>query len=345
MNYNRVGFVGTTLLFFLMISPAGAESVADKLKQTLDKLKQLQGQQQPNQASSPAGQAAAPNQNNAANGGDKTSSSVSSGGSKAAGSGGAGPDVIGLRLRMTPAEVELALKTRPNLKNIHASHGIWKYPRPNSNTYADIPGGQFHSLTRGYDDAHLKNQFGTYGPIGEGVIVHFAPVPGKERVVGVSRIQNLPEGKQPEYDTLIKSFIEKYGTPTFRSADGQRIAWMYDANFQLKAKSTTDPYKACIEVPRTNRGTIHNLERNITWELARPDNSAAGSLSRCGEVTLSVIVWRAQNSPLAGSLETRLSGFGDMLKAQQAVDQIINTAQKNATGKQIEKAKQNKPDL
>jgi len=58
MNYNRVGFVGTTLLFFLMISPAGAESVADKLKQTLDKLKQLQGQQQPNQASSPAGQGA-----------------------------------------------------------------------------------------------------------------------------------------------------------------------------------------------------------------------------------------------------------------------------------------------
>ena len=211
MNYNRVGFVGTTLLFFLMISPAGAESVADKLKQTLDKLKQLQGQQQPNQTSSPRGQAAAPNQNNAPKVGSsqssatssdgKTSSSVSSGGSKATGNGGAGPDVMGIRLRMTPSEAAAAIKARPNLlKGYREYSSVLQYRLPNGTT-ADIPGGEFNKLFL----AHEKKGAGYGDKINEGVLVFFAPVPGKDRVVGVSRYQEFPDGKQPEYGTLSQS--------------------------------------------------------------------------------------------------------------------------------------------
>ena len=356
MNYNRVGFVGTTLLFFLMISPAGAESVADKLKQTLDKLKQLQGQQQPNQASSPAGQAAAPNQNNAPKVGSsqssatssdgKTSSSVSSGGSKATGNGGAGPDVMGIRLRMTPSEAAAAIKARPNLlKGYREYSSILQYRLPNGTT-ADIPGGEFNKLFL----AHEKKGAGYGDKINEGVLVFFAPVPGKDRVVGVSRYQEFPDGKQPEYGTLVKALVEKYGKPSSRGSGGlEQLIWLYDTN--LKPKSKPIGSYTCAEVPEATSSTIRYDVRGGTGyhgpDWALEDYGQQGeSITKCGEATLSVTIFRTQPaSPLVSSINTRLSGVGDALIAQQEASRIVAMHQKNTIGKEAAKAKQRKLDL
>ena len=108
---------------------------------------------------------------------------------------------MGIRLRMTPSEAAAAIKARPNLlKGYREYSSILQYRLPNGTT-ADIPGGEFNKLFL----AHEKKGAGYGDKINEGVLVFFAPVPGKDRVVGVSRYQEFPDGKQPEYGTLSQS--------------------------------------------------------------------------------------------------------------------------------------------
>ena len=231
------------------------------------------------------------------------------------------------------------------MKGYREYSSILQYRLPNGTT-ADIPGGEFNKLFL----AHEKKGAGYGDKINEGVLVFFAPVPGKDRVVGVSRYQEFPDGKQPEYDTLVKALVEKYGKPSSRGSGGGReqLIWLYDTNLKPKSKSIDSNRYTCYEVPEAKIGYVDRSGIGYNGpDWALEDYRQQGeSITKCGEATLSVTIFRTQPaSPLVSSINTRLSGVGDVLIAQQEANRIVTMHQKNALGKEATKAKQRKLDL
>lgn len=303
-----------------------------------------QGRTQSAQAASPAGQGATPNQQ-----GSPQESSSQGGATKVKGTGGAGPDVIGLRLRMTPAEIAAVIKARANLKEFREYSSVLQYRSPNG-TYADLPGGDFHRHSHAYQvgDRFRGND--------EEVLVFFAPVPGKDLAVGVSRYQQFPDGKEPDYDTVIKSLLAKYGKPSARSRPGtlESLVWLYDGNLKPKSKSVDLNSLACQGVPAASKNapgagsSSGSGSDDVNWALTA--YNVQENAIKCSETILSVSVTRRmvspqQPSPLVIGIDTRLSGLGDILSAQKEGKQVIAAQENKALGKEAAKAKQRKPDL
>ena len=260
---------------------------------------------------------------------------------------------------MTPSEVAAAIKARPNLGHFREYRSALQYELPNG-SYADLPGGEFrkysHTRQAVEDISHASD---------EGILVFFAPVPGKDLAVGISRYQMFPDGKQPDYDTVIKALIDKYGKPSGRDGGTllEGLFWLYDANLKpiSKPKSIAFNRTVCDGVPDAstykNGRSPYGMDffygnREANWALD-PDNNSftkENIVKKCGETILSVSIYRrslssGKQSPLVNIIDTRLSGLVDVLAAQQEASRIVAMHQKNSLGKEAAKAKQRKLDL
>lgn len=318
MNYNRVGFVGTTLLFFLMISPAGAESVADKLKQTLDKLKQLQGQQQPNQASSPAGQAAAPNQNNA----PKVSSSQSSTAKTPAAHGPArNVDVVGLRIGMSVDEATKALKARHPGGNLTRSEDIFEGLPPTHVLYA-------------LESKNWKS--GQQLPVIETITVAFAGPPGSPSVVGIGREEvYVSEGKQPSRQVLLQALNEKYGPHDYNSLNAYR--WLLDT--VAWSGSVPRAHTCSGHVGKLGMGGIPSKDYILNPE------SIGGRNSSCGRVLEVYIVPTNQNRNLVRSLQVSIYDHRLVFEGMNKAQEQVSASAARLRAEETKKATSNRPTL
>ena len=351
MNKRVLYYVGTVALFLFLTPPAGAQSFQESLKQALEKLKQLQVQK----GSSSTGQVASPSPNvskpaPAQNGADaRGNTAMNSASEKASGSkpqGGQGPDVIGIRLRMTPAEVATAIRARSDLPKSHEFVSTLQYRLP-TGAYADVQNGEFHKVSVAYKRGLGGND------LREGLLVYFAPTPAHNSVIAISRFRVYLPQNRPAYETVIKALIAKYGPPSYRGNQGgldTNLIWSYDRDLRPRS-AHIDPYGyVCQEVPQAKFDNVmpnNGGEVDRNWALdSEISRSGQRTVTNCGYATLKVEVGTTHTSPaLVTLLDTRFTDVGDAIVAQRDAGRIVSAAESSALGRQMQKAKKLKPDL
>jgi hypothetical protein len=265
-------------------------------------------------------------------------------GSKSVGNGGAGPDVIGLRIGMAPHQAHEMIKSHgfgSSTKSPYAETsntltfslpGQAPQPVPNTNYVARISGA--------INDIKYPAAESSGGLL----TVFFGPVPGQEEIVLLNRTEYIPASKKPTVDAFVKTLVEKYGTPTELLPDSPgTYRWRYDSNGTLRKPAPATSFVGC---PRLRPGVVEfqPLESPLMiqeYKLSSP---------KCGAIFLEVALgFEGFNYAGPGTLiknyTTHMTGLDATIRTLEAAKRIIDKAQAEAIGAAIKKGQQQKAGL
>jgi hypothetical protein len=264
------------------------------------------------------------------------------------GSGGSGPDVIGLRIGTTPAEARAIFKSRaPVSDSLRKGYSYRErisalsINAPAQGMSGPVPKGKYLntiSVAANLDSGSIE-QLG----------VAFTPVPGHEGIVSLSRNVSFSAGKKPTYDAFEKTLVEKHGTPTYYTV-GLSI-WSYDSNGVLQKDRNKEEMLFCENmIERLVAGQfatdwVLSLRQNM-FASVPPEQMPA----KCGAVFLSVQPHKySAGNPGGGALvdvhDTYMVGFDAAIRAWKEARAIIDNASADASAAAIKKGQQRKPDL
>lgn len=272
---------------------------------------------------------------------------TSKSGSKSVGSGGSGPDVIGLRIGMTPDQAREKFKShgfrsstkspnRPFDSYAESSNtltfslpGQASQPVPNTNYVARISGA--------ISDIKIPATENSGGL----VTVFFGPVPGQGGIVLLNRTEYIPASKRPTVDAFAKTLVEKYGTPTELLPDSPgTYRWRYDSSGTLRKPTSATSFVGC---PRLRPGVVEFQPLESPLMIQEYKQSAP----RCGAIFLEVVV-EFENFTYAGpetlikNYTTHMTGLDATIRALDAAKEIVDKAQAEASGAAIKKGQQQK---
>jgi hypothetical protein len=275
---------------------------------------------------------------------------ASDSGSKSGGSGGLGPDVLGLRIGTTPPEARAIFKSR-----ILVSDSLRKMYQEYSKTlvFEDSP-GQHVPLPNGNYLNSLKTGGSPDGVSMHGLSVAFAPVPGHEGIVSLTRQVVFPEGKKPTVDAFEKTLFEKYGTPTYSDPESrQSYLWSYDSNGTLQKPGFIKDIGYCGSAERWARDNLDQNRDGGDWVFVLSglgDPKFEQLPARCGAILLHV--WTdfdgiryAGPSTLIKGHYVSMQGYDAAIRALKVAGAIIDKAQAEASAAAIKKGQKQKPDF
>ena len=267
--------------------------------------------------------------------------------SKSVGSGGSGPDVIGLRIGMAPAQAREMFKS-------HGFGSSTKSPnRPvdsyaeGSNTLAFSPPGQApHPVPHTNYVARISGainniKYPATESSGGLLTVFFGPVPGQEGIVMLNRTEYIPASKKLTVDAFAKTLVEKYGTPTELLPDSPgTYRWRYDSNGTLRKPTPATSFVGC---PRLKPGVVEfqPLESPVMIQEYKQ------SVPRCGAIFLEVALgfegfsYAGPGTPVK-NYTTHMTGLDATIRALEAAKRIVDKAQAEANGAAIKKGQQQK---
>ena len=255
-------------------------------------------------------------------------------GSKSVGSGGPGPDVIGLRIGTTPAETRAIFKSRFG----SSVNDILK------TLQFTLPGG---SQTI-QDTNYLGSIVGKTSDMSHHITVMFAPIPRQEGIVFLQRhLQLLPNNK-PTLATFEKTLTEKYGTPT--GNESLTYTWRYDSNGKLIKPAPSNNFSSC---PQLNPNQ-DSIDYYLTTTIFAPSHTKQlqqfkESMSGCGSILIRVDynpeAYPPGRNELINSYGTTMIGFDAIIQSFDAVKGIVDKARAEASGAAIKQGQQQKPDL
>ena len=271
-------------------------------------------------------------------------------GSKSVGSGGSGPDVIGLRIGMAPDQARELFKS-------HGFGSSTKSPKRPFDSYAEgsntlafsLPGQARQPVPNTKYVAKLSGVINdvTY-PATEnsgGVLtVFFGPVPGQEEIVLLNRTEYIPASKKPTVDAFVKTLVEKYGTPTELLPDSPgTYRWRYDSNGILRKPTPATSFAGC---PRLRPDVVEFQPLGSPLMIQEYKQSAP----RCGAIFLEVFLgFEGFNYAGPGTLiknyTTHMTGLDATIRALEAAKGIVDKAQAEASVAAVKKGKQQKQDL
>jgi len=342
----------------MVVAPASsAQSALDKLqRQVIDSAKKaLQGGSptpqsgQPPQSPAQAGPAGASKASDPDASAEKPADATDSQGS--------GPDVLGLRIGMTPRPVVSIYKQRgfganKGPGNAYSQDAASLAIRGTNGQAQAIPNSKFLQYIYGID-AGTRTISQRERPPEHQLVVHFAPLPGRETVVALERNLTYVLHAQPTLEVFQKALIEKYGVPTDAPKDFPFILrWKWDANGVLRKRSPESEklkFIACQDVNNdpglgNPSGTSWVLQRLPGWLQAYPD-----LVAQCGSIFLEVVVNFQDNYAGKDSLirasKTNLIGFEAALSSLGAARAIMAKAQSAASGAAVQEGRKQKPDL
>jgi hypothetical protein len=269
---------------------------------------------------------------------------ASESGSQFGGSAGSGPDLVGLRIGMTPDEVRAIIKSRG-----------WGPPAKPLNDYEEISKTLlFRDLSVGGGLVTAPVPNGTFlnglkagGVRGDGSTDHFnvvfTPVPGHERLISVQWHSGAADNKKPTFEVVENMMLAKYGRPTYSPPDpnaGWYYLWSYDSNGMLHPPGSMKGLdQSCAYGADPKEGLL---------TLPRQDPQFAQRPAKCGTIVRSVnIAFRAYTGrdTLVEGYVVNLMGFDALLPALDAAKGIIDKAQAESSAAQIKKGQQQKPEF
>ena len=275
---------------------------------------------------------------------------TSKSGSKSVGSGWSGPDVIGLRIGMTPDQAREMFKS-------HGFGSSTKSPKRPFDSYSEgsnrltfvLPGQAPQPVPNTKYVAQISGvindtKYPATENAGELLTIFFGPVPGQEGIVLLNRTEYIPASKKPTVDVFAKSLVEKYGPPTELLPDSSGIyRWRYDSNGTLRKPAPATSFVGC---PRLRPGVVEFQPLGSPLMIQEYKQSA----SRCGAIFLEVAVgFEGFNYAGPGTLiknyTTHMTGLDATIRALDAAKGIVDKAQTEASGAVIKKGQQQKVSL
>jgi len=275
---------------------------------------------------------------------------TSKSGSKSVGSGGSGPDVIGLRIGMAPAQAREMFKSHGFGSSTKSPNRPFDGYAEGSNTLAfSLPGQAPQPVPHTNYVARISGAINDIKyPAAESsgglLTVFFGPVPGQEGIVMLNRTEYIPASKKLTVDAFAKTLVEKYGTPTELLPDSSgTYRWRYDSNGTLHKPTPATSFVGC---PRLKPGVVEfqPLESPLMIQEYRQ------SVPRCGAIFLEVALgFEGFNYAGPGTLiknyTTHMTGLDATIRALEAAKRIVDTAQAEASGAATKKGQQQKASL
>jgi len=270
--------------------------------------------------------------------------------SKSVGSGGSGPDVIGLRIGMTPDQAREKFKS-------HGFGSSTKSPKRPFDSYTEgsnrlafvLPGQAPQPVPNTKYVAQISGvindtKYPATENSGELLTIFFGPIPGQEGIVLLNRTEYIPASKKPTVDFFAKSLVEKYGPPTELLPGSPGIyRWRYDSNGTLRKPTTATSFVGC---PRLKPGIVEFQPLGSPLMIQEYKQSAP----RCGAIFLEVVLgFEGFNYAGPGTLiknhTTHMTGLDATIRAFEAAKGIVDKAQTEASGAAIKKGQQQKLSL
>ena len=270
--------------------------------------------------------------------------------SKSVGSGGSGPDVIGLRIGMAPAQAREMFKSHGFGSSTKSLNRPVDSYAEGSNTLAfSLPGQAPHPVPHTNYVARISGainniKYPATESSGGLLTVFFGPVPGQEGIVMLNRTEYIPASKKLTVDAFAKTLVEKYGTPTELLPDSPgTYRWRYDSNGTLRKPTPATSFVGC---PRLKPGVVEfqPLESPVMIQEYKQ------SVPRCGAIFLEVALG-FEGFSYAGpgtrikNYTTHMTGLDATIRALEAAKRIVDKAQAEASGAAIKKGQQQKPGV
>jgi hypothetical protein len=272
---------------------------------------------------------------------------TSKSGSKSVGSGWSGPDVIGLRIGMTPDQAREKFKS-------HGFGSSTKSPNRPFDSYAESSNTLIFSLP-GQPPQPVPNTryvaqiSGSISDIkipatensGDLLTIFFGPIPGQGGIVLLNRTEYIPASKRTTLAAFAKTLVEKYGTPTELLPDSPGIyRWRYDSSGTLRKPSPATSFVGC---PRLKPGVVAFQPLGSPLMIQEYKKSA----TRCGAIFLEVDMGFADfkyagPGTLIKNYTTHMTGLDATIHALDAAKGIVDKAQEEASGATIKKGQQQK---
>ena len=275
---------------------------------------------------------------------------TSKSGSKSVGSGGSGPDVIGLRIGMTPDQAREKFKS-------HGFGSLTKSPNRPYDSYAEgsnrlafsLPGQAPQPVPNTSYVARISGvindvKFPATESSGEVLTTFFGPIPGQEGIVLLNRTEYIPASKKLTLNAFAKTLVEKYGTPTELLPDSPgTYRWRYDSNGTLRKPAPASSFAGC---PRLRPGVVEFQPLGSPLMIQEYKQLAP----RCGAIFLEVVLGfegfnYAGPETLIKNHTTHMTGLDATIRALDAAKGIVDKAQAEASGAAVKKGQQQKPDL
>lgn len=239
------------------------------------------------------------------------------------------PQILTLRLGMTPQEVKAAMAQAGQLvseKTATISYG---------QKYTELPASQ-HLARMTFT---VANPGFTSTEIRDVVDVLFSPEPGNERVVLIAREQWFHDGARPLPQDRVTQYESKYGAPGLRGARSPMsketlLRWNYDASGNPLGSFPQDAVRWCN--PSIESGVLG---------VARFYKTGAHMRELCGDIALTAVLDPDLQQQRVIHAYTLLVDFASIYGAQDRVQARIQQLEAAADDKEQSRMRSAAPAL
>jgi len=244
-------------------------------------------------------------------------------------------DVVGLRLAMSPLEINQIIKGRSGLRSTE-SKGSLIY-QPSTGGQKRIPGSDYIRVITALENTKYP----------ESITVIFTPTSGREQAISIERKQIFRPDQQPSIDTATDALINKYGQISYKrklNSTTTELFWRFDDGGLLRdvkqggiGPTTSDvcgsPSSVIFEYgfdKVSDKTTIQNLLEKY---------------EKCGHTQVRAVLSSHQSTNLVSSLQVYLDGWVNAVSAKRAMQQLIEDFASNQLSKDTSNANRRKPEL
>lgn len=257
---------------------------------------------------------------------------------------GAGPDILGIQIGMSPSEIRPLVKGRPTLKSYQEYKGRLAYRGVRGETKA-VPNSEYIAGIHGWSRAPGVSA------ATDALLVTFSAEGGKERAIAVSRVQHFPSNETPTLRSYEEGLNAKFGPPNFRKPGGTGatgteviLFWYFDSRGTVSPRKDLKFQSQCsvIGVIAPEANEMRNIHNPIF--IASPYDLME---KQCGAYGLAVTLnaTRASGGKLVDRADFRMAGYPAILAARRAAEQLTANAQRADVDAGVKAAAKVKPAL
>lgn len=262
--------------------------------------------------------------------------------SRSVGSGGSGPEVMGLRIGMTPDQARQKFKSHGFGSSTKSPNRPFDSYTESSNTLTfSLPGQAPQPVPH---TKYIAQISGAISDIkipatensGDVLTIFFGPIPGEGGIVLLNRTEYIPASKRPTVAAFAKTLVETYGTPTELQPGSPGIyRWRYDSSGTLYKPTPATIFVGC---PRLKPGIVEFQSSRSPLMIQEYKQS----VPKCGAIFLEVDVGFAEfkfagPGTLIKNYTTHMTGLDATIRALDAAKAIVDKAQAEASAVTIKK--------